>query len=228
MSDDPWRTGFSGVARLFPLPNLVLFPGVMQPLHIFEPRYRQMTSDALATDRLIALVLLQAGWEANYEGRPAIHSIACLGRIEAEQPLDDGRFNLLLRGLARIGIVEEVPHDRLYRLARVQLIEEVPIVNPADADQLRQRLQELMELWFSDQAQLLEQFYRLFSSGMSLGDLADILSFALPLPVETKQELLAERELKRRVRRLLHVARPAISPKPAPGQGKFPPEFSLN
>ena len=78
---------FAGVARLFPLPNLVFFPHVMQPLHIFEPRYRQMTADALAGDRLIALTLLQPGWEDQYEGRPAVHPVACLGRVVADQLL---------------------------------------------------------------------------------------------------------------------------------------------
>src|SRR5271155_3631888 len=76
---------FSGKARLFPLPNLVFFPQVMQPLHIFEPRYRQMTADALEEDRLIALVLPRPGWDKPYAGSPAIHSVACLGRILAEQ-----------------------------------------------------------------------------------------------------------------------------------------------
>src|ERR1700692_4837672 len=100
-------SGFAGTVRLFPLPNLVLFPHVMQPLHIFEPRYRQMAADALAGDRLIAPVLLQTGWEADYEGRPAIYSMACLGRIVAEQRLDDGRFNLLLRGICRARLSKE-------------------------------------------------------------------------------------------------------------------------
>ena len=74
-------SGFCGKVRLFPLPNLVLFPEVMQPLHIFEPRYRQMTADALAGDRLIALGLLRPGWEADYDGKPAIYPVACLGRV---------------------------------------------------------------------------------------------------------------------------------------------------
>src|SRR6266436_1472543 len=96
MSDDPSPlANFTGHARLFPLPNLVFFPQVMQPLHIFEPRYRQMTADALAGDRLIALVLPKPGWEKDYADKPALHSIACLGRIMAEQALDDGRYNIL-------------------------------------------------------------------------------------------------------------------------------------
>src|SRR5581483_8559229 len=99
---------FSGTARLFPLPNLVLFPHVMQPLHIFEPRYRQMTTDALDGDRLIALALLRPGWEADYDGKPVIYPVACLGRIVAEQRLEDGRYNILLRGLSRIRVLEEL------------------------------------------------------------------------------------------------------------------------
>src|SRR5437763_5081870 len=92
---------FRGVARLFPLPNLVLFPHVVQPLHVFEPRYRQMTADALAGDRLIALALLKSGWEDDYDAQPPIHGVGCLGRVAAEQLLPDGRYNLLLRGLSR-------------------------------------------------------------------------------------------------------------------------------
>jgi len=98
MSDDTSPlAGFDGSARLFPLPNLVLFPHVMQPLHIFEPRYQHMTRDALDGDHLIALVLLQSGWETNYDGAPPIHDVACLGKIVAENSLEDGRFNILLR-----------------------------------------------------------------------------------------------------------------------------------
>src|SRR5436190_8247643 len=100
MSDEFPLADFSGKARLFPLPNLVFFPRVMQPLHIFEPRYRQMTADALDDDKYIALVLPQPGWEKAYAGKPAIHSVACLGKIIADQKLDDGRFNLLLRGVS--------------------------------------------------------------------------------------------------------------------------------
>src|SRR5205823_14060123 len=102
MNDDEQALAdFTGVARLFPLPNLVLFPHVVQPLHIFEPRYKQMMADALATDRLVAPVLLRPGWEDQYEDRPPIHPVACLGRVVAEQQLPDGRYNLLVRCLSR-------------------------------------------------------------------------------------------------------------------------------
>src|SRR5436853_468650 len=102
MNDDQYiLANFPGRARLFPLPNLVLFPHVVQPLHVFEPRYRQMTADALADDRLITLVLLKPGWEDAGNKPPAVHPVACLGRVVADQLLPDGRYNLLLRGLSR-------------------------------------------------------------------------------------------------------------------------------
>src|SRR5438874_6479728 len=98
MSDDVSPlANYSGTARLFPLPNLVLFPHVVQPLHVFEPRYRQMTADALADDRLITMVLLKPGWEDAGNKPAALHPVACLGRVVADQLLPDGRYNLLLR-----------------------------------------------------------------------------------------------------------------------------------
>src|SRR5262245_56723141 len=130
---------FSGFARLFPLPNLVFFPAVVQPLHIFEPRYRQMTTDALADDRLIALVLPQPGWESDYGGKPAVCRVACLGRIVADQKLDDGRFNLLLRGMSRIRICEEVAQGKLYRQARVEMMADVPMIDEARSVDCRRR-----------------------------------------------------------------------------------------
>src|SRR5436190_11699685 len=99
---------FNGTARLFPLPKMVFFPNVMQPLHIFEPRYRQMTADALGGDRLIAMASPRPGWESDYGGCPALHAVACLGVIIAEQKLDDGRYNLLLRGVSRVRIDDEI------------------------------------------------------------------------------------------------------------------------
>src|SRR5271157_5053748 len=91
-------SGFGGTVRLFPLPNLVLFPHVIQPLHVFEPRYRQLMEDALQADRLTAMALLQPGWEDTKNQRPAIHPVVCIGRIFKEERLADGRFNLLLQG----------------------------------------------------------------------------------------------------------------------------------
>src|SRR5262249_23665679 len=162
MNDEPSPlANFNGQARLFPLPNLVLFPHVMQPLHIFEPRYRQMTADALTSDRLIALVLLRSGWEADYEGRPAVHPVACLGKVVADHPLDHGLYNILLRGLSRIQITEEVTHAKLYRVAQVELLADVDEPSQKAEARLRRQINQLVPTWFPSQAAVLGQFRKL-------------------------------------------------------------------
>lgn len=103
---------------LFPLPNVVLFPGVFLPLHIFEPRYRVMTTDALDGDRLIGMVLLKPGFEAEYEGRPPIYPVGCCGLITHAERLPDGRFNIVLQGLERFRVREE-DASRAYRVGVV-------------------------------------------------------------------------------------------------------------
>ena len=131
---------FCGTARLFPLPNLVLFPHVIQPLHVFEPRYRQLMADALAGDRLMALALLQPDWEEDYHKRPPIHPTVCLGRIFQEERLPDGRFNLLLHGVARARVLEEVQTGKLYRSARIDVLTDDPIPCSRIEKGLRRRL----------------------------------------------------------------------------------------
>src|SRR5574339_894496 len=101
---------------LFPLPNVVLFPGVFLPLHIFAPRYRDMTEDALAGDRMIGMTLLKPGFEAEYEGRPPIYAVGCAGLITHAERLADGRFNIVLQGVERFRVREE-DDSRPYRLA---------------------------------------------------------------------------------------------------------------
>jgi len=87
---------------LFPLPDVVLFPHVSLPLHIFEPRYRKMVADALAGERTIGMILLRPGWEADYYGRPPVFESGCAGRIETCQELEGGKYNIVLRALSRL------------------------------------------------------------------------------------------------------------------------------
>ena len=129
---------------LFPLPNVVLFPNVFLPLHIFEARYRTMVNDALAGDRIIGMVLLQPGYEADYEGRPPVYPVGCAGVITHAEPLPDGRFNIVLRGLEKFRIDSEVP-DRSYRLAYVEgLPEAVPDEDRTGIRRVRHRLEALI------------------------------------------------------------------------------------
>ena len=104
---------------LFPLPDAVLFPQVPLPLHVFEPRYLKLTADALEGHRIIGMTLLRPGWEADYHGRPPVFPVGCAGRIEKWEALDGGRFNIVLRGIARFRILEEQPGEP-YRLATIE------------------------------------------------------------------------------------------------------------
>jgi Lon protease-like protein len=104
---------------IFPLPNVVLFPNVFLPLHIFEPRYRKMVDDALNGDRIIGMVLLRPGWEGQYDGRPAVYTIGCAGVITHAERLADGRFNIVLRGMEKFRVTDE-RDDQQYRVANVE------------------------------------------------------------------------------------------------------------
>jgi Lon protease-like protein len=109
----------SDLLPIFPLPNVVLFPNVFLPLHIFEPRYREMVADAVKSDRLIGMALLRPGWEQNYEGHPAVYPVGCSGVITHVDRLQDGRYNIVLRGVERFRIREE-DHQLSYRRAVVE------------------------------------------------------------------------------------------------------------
>src|SRR5688572_23019834 len=108
-----------GLAALpiFPLPDAVLFPGMFLPLHVFEPRYREMTRDVLAGARLMAVARLQAGFEKDYQGRPPIHPVAGIGEVIDSKETSDGRYYIILRGTARAHVDDELPPDLCYRRA---------------------------------------------------------------------------------------------------------------
>lgn len=115
-------TPFPIPARIpvFPLPNVVLFPKTYLPLHIFEPRYRAMVSDAAMSGQCIGMALLKDGWETDYYGHPPVFSMGCVGRLVSVQPLADGRSNILLQGLERFEIEREW-YDKAYREATISI-----------------------------------------------------------------------------------------------------------
>jgi len=170
---------------LFPLPNMVFFPNTRVPLHVFEPRYRQMITDALEADLRVGIVLLRPGWEADYFGAPAIHLCGTVGTIEQAVPLDDGRFNILLRGDVRFRVVGEVS-TMPYRTARViaqpeaqRSVDEQYAQREWLADLSRQYLRYLPE-----QAAVPE------IDTVGLDALTNALIMSLNLEVEEKQRLL--------------------------------------
>lgn len=171
--------------RLFPLPNVVFFPRTRIPLHVFEPRYRQMISDSLASDERIGVILLRPGWEANYLGAPAIHSCGTLGAIERAVKLEDGRYNLVLNGLVRFEIRDNVA-ETPYRIAKVVASPERQH-SPSDAWSRREWLVDLSRRYLEllpGQSEVPEL------ASATLDSIANALVMSLNISVEEKQTLL--------------------------------------
>ncbi len=221
---------FKGKVRLFPLPNLVLFPHVMQPLHIFEPRYRALLEEALASDGLIAMAVLAPGWETNYDGRPALQPVACLCRVMNWQKTPEGTYNVLLVGVRRIRLLEELPPDKLFREARVELLLEDNTSRYNAAKQAERQAQLVASFQkilptLTDSAEPLQQ---LLSQQISLGMLTDIMGYTLDLGIELKLQLLGEPVVETRAELLSAAAQRLTTKDNNNGRQSFPPEFSLN
>ncbi len=220
---------FSGVARLFPLPNLVLYPHVMQPLHVFEERYREMVEDALAGDKLIAMAVLEPGWEDDYESRPPVAQYACLGKIVAHHRLEDGHYNLLLLGVQRVRIVRELDPLRSFRQARVELVEDYyDFATGGEQKRLQEKLLAAFRTHLPCACQLPEQLEEMLSSHLPLGLLTDLAAYALPLDPEVKQQLLAECRVSARAETLLTEVENLVTSTTSAASHAFPPPFSAN
>jgi Lon protease-like protein len=182
---------------LFPLPNLVFFPNTRLPLHVFEPRYRKMITDALASDSRIGIVLLRPGWEADYFGSPPIHQWGTFGTIEQAVPLDDGRFNILIRGDARFRVVDEVSRVP-YRTARV-VAQPEESRGPSEAYAQREWLADLSRQYLQ---YLPDQMAVPEIETVGLDALANALIMSLNLDVEEKQRLLEINDLLTRAEKI--------------------------
>lgn len=175
---------------IFPLPTVVLFPNVFLPLHIFERRYRQMVTEAIAGDRLIGMVLLQPGFDAEYEGCPPTYDIGCAGLITHAERLPDGRFNIVLQGLEKFRIVgEHEPTDKvLYRQALVNPVSEAILQSERETLGIaRRKLELLLEPLFTN-----TRGAGLLPAGMKDEDLINALAQYLDLEPIEKQALLED------------------------------------
>jgi uncharacterized protein len=218
---------FTNVCRLFPLPGVVLFPHAVIPLHIFEPRYRQMTEDALADDNLIAMVQLRPAGPGGL-GDPPIEVVGCLGRILQHERLPEGRSNLLLLGRKRVRLNRELPTERLYRLAEVEILEDVR--ESALEETQRSELIALFRRAFEHRHKLAPDLEAILESTMPVGVLTDIIGHALGLPAEVKQRLLADPRVDHRANLLLQILHQLLG---SDAEGletgrPFPPPFSAN
>jgi Lon protease-like protein len=201
----------SDLLPLFPLPNVVLFPNVFLPLHIFEPRYRQMVADALETDRMIGMVLLRPGWDRDYEGNPPVYAMGCSGVITHVERQSDGRYNIVLRGTDRFHIVEE-ERSRRYRRATVMPVPETP-VSAVDRDAIRRHRARLEALL----APAVEKSVTRMPAAMLDEDLINALAQYLDLEPLEKQALLEQHCLRSRAESLVELLEMKIMMARTPG-----------
>lgn len=232
---------FDGRVRLFPLPELVVFPHAMQPLHIFEPRYCELLADSLASDRLIAMTTLVAETTVAALGQPPVAPTVCLGRIISHVELEDDRHNILLVGTKRAKIIRELDAGRPFRIAEVDVSDD--IYPPAGAETRSALKEELLGAFGSvipPSANVEQNLHELMAGQMGLGPITDIISYTLPFPPEEKLQLLGQANVDQRAADLIQLLRSgsielhSVSIEeqsidlPEPPNGKFPPPFSIN
>ncbi len=159
------------IVPLFPLPNLFLFPGTLMPLHIFEPRYTRMVEDCLDGPGRIAVGAVLESHHKELQGSPPVFPTAGLGEIAKHERLPDGRFLIVLAGLARVRI-QEVNSATPYRQVEAVLLRELPPTK-AESALLATKLRAALVERAPELVQLPE--------GMPVGHLADLLILRLGL-----------------------------------------------
>jgi Lon protease-like protein len=217
--------GASGALKVFPLPGVVVFPGTPAPFHIFEPRYRAMIADALAGDRLLAVATLR-GPESSSLARAPLEPVAGAGFIEAHERLADGRFNILLRGVARVRLAEEIGGTgRPYREFQVEILDDVypeagPAAVAAEAATLERCVLELARRRKSEDGtpDLAEAVARMRVPAR----MADAVAAALVSDPAVRLALLAEVDVARRLDAVIREVATALLEGPAKGGGPLP------
>ncbi len=217
------------VVPVFPLPGVVLFPHTIVPLHVFEPRYRDMMADALAGERVIALALLKPGWERLYHTlRAPVHPTVGVGRILESEHTAEGNYNLLLRGIGRATIVEECESDTSYRQARIEPVETYCTATEDAAQRLRADLFGAIEENPGLDPPLLQNWLRLREAALQLGELVDLLAAGLPADAELRQLMLGEPDDLLRGETLLEQIRTLAAMARTQRRATRPPDVELN
>ena len=193
--------GFPRPLPIFPLAEVVLFPGAVLPLHIFEQRYRRMLEDALEGDRLIALALLKQCDRNEYQARPPFHETICIGHVIHHESLEDGRSNIALLGISA-GHAVAVDADKPYRMANIELLADAADTGPGRDEKIR-RAYACAAPGGADLQELRQQLEEFLATERIPSALVNTCAVTAPLFPMDKLELLAERSLERRLDRLL-------------------------
>lgn len=206
---------------LFPLPNVVLFPDQSLSLHVFEPRYRKLVSDVLEQGKPLAVPRLEPGFDADYYGAPPLFSICGVGQITEYARLPDGRYNIVVLGLGRGRIVEELRSEP-YRVARIEAVAERPRQGDGlTAELLRNKLLELFRRTARHLPDSVKELESRLREAASPGRCADVLAGALVEDADERQRLLEELDPSRRLTSLIAFVHELASrlpgaPAPAP------------
>lgn len=191
---------------LFPLPNVVLFPKAILPLHIFEPRYRMMMDDALRGGQTLCMALLKPGWEADYLGAPEVHRVGCVGRVVQHERLEDGRYNIALHGETKVEI-DGFERDEPYRVARVKPLEEDRAW--AAAEGVEAEVTELLALFrrvrLGESAAI--DLAQMYGGHVSPEAVLNMVAMNLKVEASVKQELLELGSLGSRFRSIVRYLR---------------------
>lgn len=220
MQQQPLDSAALDALPIFPLPDVVLFPGALLPLHVFEPRYRELTGDVLAGARLMAVVRLRAGYEAEYQGRPPIHEVAGVGFVVDSERRPDGRYDIMLRGVARVAIREEHPPTKAYRVVRSRLLLDV---RPSDPTRLAEAQRSVIALcdrlsFTMGDAERGASLRELCRSLPSPGACADLLAATMIADPDERQALLETLDAAERLDRVAgHVASLLVRVSPSSG-----------
>lgn len=221
---------FDGSVRLFPLPNMVLFPGVVQALNLFEPRYRALMADVMADDELITMALVKPEADNLSMPVPEIFETVCVGKVMTHAKLENGTYNVLLAGVSRAIIVDELASDTPYRQAKVDLLSESKLA-PEQDNAYRFQLIELFKNTREVESQFDEKALdKLVSDRIEVGQLADLIAYASGISPTEQQQVLELTDVQRRVEYLISMLE-QLGEKVASNDGgprNFPPGFSLN
>jgi Lon protease-like protein len=190
---------------LFPLPNCVLLPRAVLPLHIFEPRYREMVSDCLAGRPFIAMALLLPGYEEKYYTSAAkIHPVVCTGRIVRHEELNDGRYNILLQGIVRAEVLDE-DRTRIYRRALLRPLPPTGAATAASEEAIRRRLAAALgEPALRAIADECAWRQLVDARELPVTDIVDYLASAVSRDVACARKFLEQIDLERRAEMLLN------------------------
>lgn len=202
-SDEPEAFPLPDIVPIFPLPTVVFFPQTYLPLHIFEPRYREMIQEASGNGQCIGMALLKEGWEDQYEEAPPIYPIGCVGRIISSHKLSDGRYNIVLQGLHRCTYQEQTVVTN-YRQARI--IPHIPEASMSLTSEIRRHLEKTAQEYLTSKKA--HELCDIIGS-VTLTDsiLVHNLSAGLDLTTIEKQFLLESEHLSQQARRLIDLIR---------------------